>query len=138
MELFSPGYFTLGRRLAPPAFGIPQARLSSGCYPGRLGYLSQGTTPLPHQLVSQRRTMYKVVLCSGQSKDSRSGQDNGAHLFGFNVAEHHGGKSLDLSNAILPCVLANVRVSPRRPSVVASSFAIFDKISYHELLKNSR
>jgi len=35
-----PGYFTLGRRLAPPAFktwDLPGSP-SSGCYPGRLGF----------------------------------------------------------------------------------------------------
>ena len=31
------GYFTQDRGLAPPTIGIPQARLCSGCYPGRPG-----------------------------------------------------------------------------------------------------
>ena len=35
------GYFTQDRGLAPPTIGIPQARLCSGCYPGRPGLPSR-------------------------------------------------------------------------------------------------
>ena len=63
-----PGYFTQDRGLAPPANGIPQARLVSGCYPGRPGLPPQHySAGCPSSRLSEKQGKRNILFpqCAG-------------------------------------------------------------------------